>query len=252
MDINRLMLLLALGAAVSCNSGKYPLPAPEKPKPEVPEGNQGESGDDNPDGKPDDDTPDNPPVTVTLMEAFKEDFSGEPGNGLTLDAGGKDFRCFPGFPSLTESGSTILMLRLDAAKDAGDGIKLTSTDYVHFGSYSARVRLPDVKSVQPGLGASVEFGPEGEGVVIDVASPTVAGVNTASKLCIIGLDWSADKLVRWVKTKPSADKNVIEEITENVPQDPLKLVFRYYHTDGAAANYPYELEIDWIEYSPQE
>ena len=144
------------------------------------------------------------------------------------------------------------MLRLDAAKDAGDGIKLTSKDYVHFGTYSARVKLPDVKSVQPGLGARVEFGPEGEGVVIDVASPTLESVNTASKLCIIGLDWSADKLVRWVKSTPSGDKKVIEEITENVPQNPLKLVFRYYHTDGAAANYPYELEIDWIEYSPQE
>lgn len=244
MVFNRLMLLLALGAAVSCSSGKYPLPAPEKPKPEVPDDGQGN----NPDDKPDD----NSPVTVTLMEAFKEDFSGEPGNGLSLDAGGKDFRCFPGFPSLTESGSTILMLRLDGAKDAGDGITLSSKDHVHFGSYSARVRLPDVKSVQPGLGASVEFGPEGAGVVIDVASPTVAGINTASKLCVIGLDWSEDKLVRWVKSSPSADKKEIEEVTENVPQDPLKLVFRYYHTDGAAANYPYELEIDWIEYSPQE
>lgn len=244
MVFNRLMLLLALGAAVSCSSGKYPLPAPEKPKPEQPD----DKPDDNPDDKPDD----NPPVTVTLMEAFKEDFSGEPGNGLSLDAGGKDFRCFPGFPSLTESGSTILMLRLDGAKDAGDGITLSSKDHVHFGSYSARVRLPDVKSVQPGLGASVEFGPEGAGVVIDVASPTVAGINTASKLCVIGLDWSEDKLVRWVKSSPSADKKEIEEVTENVPQDPLKLVFRYYHTDGAAANYPYELEIDWIEYSPQE
>ncbi len=252
MIFNRLMLLLALGAAVSCNSGKYPLPAPEKPKPEVPDDGQGNNPDDNPDDKPDDNPDDNPPVDVKLMEAFKEDFSEEPANGLTLDSGGKDLRCFPGFPSLTESGSTILMLRLDAAKDAGDGIKLISKDYVHFGSYSARVKLPDVKSVQPGLGAKVEFGPEGEGVVIDVASPTVAGVNTASKLCVIGLDWSADKLVRWVKTKPSADKNVIEEVTENVPQDPQKLVFRYYHTDGAAANYPYELEIDWIEYSPQE
>ena len=151
-----------------------------------------------------------------------------------------------------ESGTKILMLRLDAAKDAGDGIKLTSKDYVHFGTYSARVKLPDVKSVQPGLGARVEFGPEGEGVVIDVASPTLESVNTASKLCIIGLDWSADKLVRWVKSTPSGDKKVIEEVTENVPQNPLKLVFRYYHTDGAAANYPYELEIDWIEYSPQE
>jgi hypothetical protein len=252
MDINRLLLLLALGAAVSCSSGKYPLPVPEKPKQEQPDNKPDDTPDDTPDDKPDDKPDDNPPVTVTIMEAFKEDFSGEPGNGLTLDAGGIDFRSFPGFPSLTESGTKILMLRLNAAKDAGDGITLTSKDYVHFGSYSARVKLPDVKSVQASLGASVEFGPEGAGVVIDVASPTVAGINTASKLCVIGLDWSADKLVRWVKSTPSGDKKVIEEVTENVPQDPLKLVFRYYHTDGAAANYPYELEIDWIEYSPQE
>lgn len=252
MDINRLLLMLALGAAVSCNSGKYPLPVPEKPKPEVPDDTTDDTPDDTPDDKPDDKPDDNPPVTVTLMEAFKEDFSAEPANGLTLDAGGIDFRCFPGFPSLTESGTNILMLRLNAAKDAGDGIKLISKDYVHFGTYSARVKLPDVKSVQSGLGAKVEFGPEGEGVVIDVASPTVGGINTASKFCVIGLDWSKDKLVRWVKSKPSDDKKVIEEVTENVPQDPQKLVFRYYHTDGAAANYPYELEIDWIEYSPQE
>lgn len=251
MVIRKTLFLLALLAFFSCSGGKYPLPEPEKPKPELPDDSEGNTPED-PDDKPDDKPDDNPPINVTLMEAFKEDFSGEPANGLSLDAGGKDFRCFPGFPSLTENGTNILMLRLDNAKDAGDGIKLTSTDYVHFGSYSARVKLPDVKSVQASLGASVEFGPEGAGVVIDVASPTVAGINTASKLCVIGLDWSADKLVRWVKSTPSGDKKVIEEVTENVPQDPLKLVLKYYHTDGQAANYPYELEIDWIEYSPQE
>ena len=98
------MLLLALGAAISCNSGKYPLPAPEKPKPEVPDDNPDDSQEGD---KPDDETPDNPPVDVKLMEAFKEDFSEEPANGLTLDSGGKDLRCFPGFPSFTESLSSI-------------------------------------------------------------------------------------------------------------------------------------------------
>ena len=246
MDIRRLLLVPALLTAFACSEGgKYPLDPKPKPEPVQPD----EPGPEEPDGP---DEPDNPPVQYNVLEAFKEDFSGQLADIFSLDDGGVGFRAFPGFPSLTESGSTILMLRLNSAGDAGDGIKLQTKDYVHFGSFSARVRLPDITSVQSKLDARVEFGPEGFELGIDLSSPTVEGVNTASKFCIIGLDWSADKLVRWVKSNPSAEKKVADEVTENVPQEPLHLGLRYYHNLDQAPYYPYELEIDWIEYSPAE
>ena len=141
-----------------------------------------------------------------------------------------------------------MMMRLTEA-----GASITTKDYVHFGSYSVRMKLPDITSVQPKLGARVEFGPEGLEIGIDLASPTVAGNNSASKFYIFGIDWSAEKVTRWVKTTASGTAKEIDSITENVPQKPQKLGFRYFCPSGTAAPaYPYELEIDWIKYTPSE
>ncbi|MBR4734480.1 MAG: hypothetical protein IK052_00155 [Bacteroidales bacterium] len=244
-----ILLSVALLAGVSCSSGgKYPLPEEEKPKPEQPEDNPPEDPGDEPGDEPED-----PPVDVTLMEAFEESFdSNSPLENLVMDktSDGYDFRYFPGFPSLTENGTKILMMRLSLTDSAGKGPSVTTKDYVHYGSYAVRMRLPDVTSVQAKLGARVEFGPKGLALGINLSSPTVGEYNAASKFYIYGIDWSADKLSYWVKTSATADKKVIEEITENVPDKPQKLALKYYHNDGQAPNYPYELEIDWIQYNP--
>jgi len=230
--------MVTMGAALSCSSGKYPLPAEPKPAPKDPE------------EEPVIDPVEEPvPEDVTLTEAFDEGFdTATVPSFLVLDTSGGDFRFFPGFPSFTENGKTVMMMRLTEA-----GASITTRDYVHFGSYSVRMKLPDITSVQPKLGARVEFGPEGLEIGIDLASPTVAGNNSASKFYIFGIDWSAEKVTRWVKATASGTPKEIDSITENVPQKPQKLGFRYFCPSGTAAPaYPYELEIDWIKYTPSE
>jgi len=229
---------VTMGAALSCSSGKSPLPAEPKPAPKDPE------------EEPVIDPVEEPvPEDVTLTEAFDEGFdTATVPSFLVLDTSGGDFRFFPGFPSFTENGKTVMMMRLTEA-----GASITTRDYVHFGSYSVRMKLPDITSVQPKLGARVEFGPEGLEIGIDLASPTVAGNNSASKFYIFGIDWSAEKVTRWVKATASGTPKEIDSITENVPQKPQKLGFRYFCPSGTAAPaYPYELEIDWIKYTPSE
>ena len=238
MIFKRLLLMVTMGAALSCSSGKYPLPAEPKPAPKDPE------------EEPVIDPVEEPvPEDVTLTEAFDEGFdTATVPSFLVLDTSGGDFRFFPGFPSFTENGKTVMMMRLTEA-----GASITTRDYVHFGSYSVRMKLPDITSVQPKLGARVEFGPEGLEIGIDLASPTVAGNNSASKFYIFGIDWSAEKVTRWVKATASGTPKEIDSITENVPQKPQKLGFRYFCPSGTAAPaYPYELEIDWIKYTPSE
>lgn len=242
MIFKRLLVMVAMGAALSCSSGKYPLPAEPKPAPKEPEEEPGEEPGEDP-GTVD------PPVEVTLAEAFDEGFDAATvPSFLVLDTSGGDFRFFPGFPSFTESGKTVMMIRLTK-----DGASITTKDYVHFGSYSVRMKLPDITSVQPKLGARVEFGPEELAIGIDLASPTVAGNNSASKFFIFGMDWSAEKVTRWVKATASGTAKEIDSITENVPQTPQKLSLKYFCPSGTAAPaYPYELEIDWIKYTPSE
>lgn len=235
-----LMLLVALGAAFSCSGGKYPLPPVETPS-------SGEPAVDPPV------EPVEPSIEVTMAEAFNEGFDSDAvTSALVFDAPEKGLRYFPGFPSLTENGKTILMMRLGLDDAVGTGPAVTTKDCVHFGSFSVRMKLPDTKTVQPKLGARVEFGPEGLELGIDLSSPTVGSYNAASKFYIYGMDWSGEKVTRWIKTSASGSRKVLEEITENLPQEPRKLVLKYYHDKDQAPYYPYELEVDWIDYSPAE
>ena len=72
---------------------------------------------------------------------------------------GYDFRYYSGIPSLTEKGTDIMMYRLDPEDPAGAGRgpEIITKDFTHFGTYSARIRVPDVTEVQPNLGAVVGY-----------------------------------------------------------------------------------------------
>lgn len=236
---------------------------------------------------------------VTLMGEFSEEFSGTDSGyfDFAYRDEGDDFRYFSGFPSLSENGNTILMLRLDPADGAGNGASISARDYTYYGSYSIRMRIPDIVSVQSKLGVCVDFelfdddpvygrdritlglrladrggvyvslyhldADGGNPVSIDEAIvPGLSDFNAAAKNYIYGFDWSEDVIAWWVKAKPSADKTILKEIRENVPPQPLRLRLRYYHSansptrDNAsvtqAPNYPYELETDWIKYTPSQ
>ena len=72
---------------------------------------------------------------------------------------GYDFRYYSGMPSLSEKGTDIMMYRIDP-KDpagAGRGPEIISKDFTHFGTYAARIKVPDVTKVQPNVGIVVGY-----------------------------------------------------------------------------------------------
>lgn len=70
-----------------------------------------------------------------------------------------DFRFFPASTSLSEKGSKVMIFRMDPEDPAGAGRgpEIISKEYTHFGTYSARLRIPDVTKVQPDVGAVVGY-----------------------------------------------------------------------------------------------
>lgn len=91
-----------------------------------------------------------------FMGAFKEDFDGSKPQYFS---GGSAPRLFFGVPSLTEKGTTVMLERIQPTDPAGagKGPEISSTKRTHFGTYSARLRVPDVKKAQPNVGAVVGY-----------------------------------------------------------------------------------------------
>lgn len=64
-----------------------------------------------------------------------------------------------GVASTTEPGTNVLSFKIDPADSAGAGRgpEIISNNFTHFGHYSARIRIPDVRKVQPNTGAVVGY-----------------------------------------------------------------------------------------------
>lgn len=88
--------------------------------------------------------------------AFKEDFDGSKPQNFS---GGSAPRLFFGVPSLTEKGTTVMLERIQPSDPAGAGRgpEISSNKRTHFGTYSARLRVPDVKAAQANVGAVVGY-----------------------------------------------------------------------------------------------
>lgn len=88
--------------------------------------------------------------------AFKEDFDAAKPQYFS---GGSAPRLFFGVPSLTEKGTTVMLERIQPTDPAGagKGPEISSNKRTHFGTYSARLRVPDVKKAQPNVGAVVGY-----------------------------------------------------------------------------------------------
>jgi hypothetical protein len=71
----------------------------------------------------------------------------------------EDFRYFPGNSSLSEKGTKVMLYRINPEDPAGAGRgpEIISKDFTHFGTYAARLRIPDVTKVQPDAGAVVGY-----------------------------------------------------------------------------------------------
>ncbi|MFD2200855.1 glycoside hydrolase family 16 protein [Shivajiella indica] len=70
-----------------------------------------------------------------------------------------EFKYKVGVSSQTEEGSKILSFKLDPEESAGAGRgpEIISKDFTHFGSYAARLKVPDVRDIQPNVGAVVGY-----------------------------------------------------------------------------------------------
>lgn len=273
--------LLILFATAAC----VEKPAPGPDVPDVPDNPQKDTTE-TPEPKPD-----KPDISnYTLHSAFDDTFAGASNVfGFATRASGDDFRYFTGFPSWNERGTNLLVLRVDPAEPAGiqDCIKVLTRDYTYYGSYSIRLRLPDIKAVQPNNGIKValtcaeqdeKYGYSTIEMMCKMADPsyvytnTIAGVDRSSAFVhdpvdgfkpsgayyTYGFDWTADKVAWWIMV--GSEKKVIREATDAVPDFPSRFGVIIYHSKNNCVEgnpnaveppfYPYEFEIDWIKYEP--
>jgi hypothetical protein len=93
--------------------------------------------------------------------SFVEDFSeGSLKNFRYGSTGTKsDFKWKSGAVAATDKRLKILSLKIDPADSAGAGRgpEIISTNFTHFGTYSSRLKIPDVRKVQPNTGAVVGY-----------------------------------------------------------------------------------------------
>ncbi len=100
---------------------------------------------------------------VRFHDAFVEHFETQESEYFVQTHWGRDaereMRYFPASESMCEKGTKVMTYRIDPndPAGAGKGPEIVSRDYTHFGSYSARLRVPDVTKVQPNVGAVVGY-----------------------------------------------------------------------------------------------
>ena len=92
-----------------------------------------------------------------FMRAFTEEFEGARPQYFSPE--GNALRYFCGVPSLSENKDGVLLMRIQPSDPAGAGRgpEIASNKSTHFGTYSARIRVPDVKKVQPNVGSVVGY-----------------------------------------------------------------------------------------------
>ncbi len=93
-----------------------------------------------------------------FMGKFIENFNKDVSDNFNTH-GSKPFRYFNNVPSLTENGTDVMLMRIDPAEraGAGRGPEIGTKKLTHFGTYKARLRVPDVKKVQPNIGTVVGY-----------------------------------------------------------------------------------------------
>ena len=221
--------------------------------------------------------PESPPE-YELAVSFSQTFDTASPRNFSFDLHDQrdDFRYFPAFPSLSERSTDILLVRLDPADESGKagGPRVSLDSLTFYGSYSIRVRLPDISRIKTKPDVVFEFGLSGqpgkteEDIIalrwklsspqsITLCSKSVSkapdglpkGFDASAGFYEYGFDWSADRLQWWIKD-PAAKKTVIGEMegTASIPQTPGFICAGAWHT-SAAPEYPFEIEIDSISYT---
>lgn len=104
---------------------------------------------------------------VSVIEAqdtnvsFFEDFNDATLKNFRYGATGTkaEFKWKAGSPSSVDKSLKVLSFKLDPADSAGAGRgpEVISNNKTHFGTYAARLKVPDVRKVQPNVGAVVGY-----------------------------------------------------------------------------------------------
>jgi hypothetical protein len=94
-------------------------------------------------------------------KSFREDFNGTSPEHFSYASGGNqaDFTRAFGVDSPTEPGTSVMSFKIDPndPAGAGRGPEIISNEFTHYGTYSARLRVPDVRGDQPNVGAVVGY-----------------------------------------------------------------------------------------------
>jgi beta-glucanase (GH16 family) len=95
------------------------------------------------------------------QKSFMENFSDTTSKFFRYGSTGQkvDFKYKQGVNSPTEPKSKILSFKInpDEAAGAGKGPEIISKNFTHFGTYSARLKVPNVRDNQPNVGAVVGY-----------------------------------------------------------------------------------------------
>ena len=98
---------------------------------------------------------------IKEQDAFIENFSSPVSNIFRYGSTGNkaDFKKALGVNSTTEPGTKILSFKIDPSDSDGPGRgpEIISNNFTHFGTYSARLKVPDVGKIQPNVGAVVGY-----------------------------------------------------------------------------------------------
>jgi beta-glucanase (GH16 family) len=98
---------------------------------------------------------------VEISHPFTEDFNDSTlQNFLYGSTGVKDaFKWRVGVNSSSEPGTKVILMKIDPADSAGAGRgpEIISREFTYYGTYSARIKIPDVRKVQPNVGAVVGY-----------------------------------------------------------------------------------------------
>lgn len=99
--------------------------------------------------------------TEHSSESFKEEFDSSELKHFRYGSTGNqaEFKKAFGVNSRTEPGTRVMSFKIDPSDSAGAGRgpEIISNKFTHFGTYSARLRVPDVRSEQSNVGAVVGY-----------------------------------------------------------------------------------------------
>jgi hypothetical protein len=96
-----------------------------------------------------------------LASSFTENFNDPVLQNFHYGSDGNKsvFKWKSGVDSKDEPGTKVLLFKIDPSDSAGAGRgpEIISNDFTYFGTYSARLKIPDVRNVQPNTGAVVGY-----------------------------------------------------------------------------------------------